>query len=90
MSEQPGATENTDKAQEAQAQRLRPVLESGVIKAFVAGIVVGNLNKGMMLGFLVGALGGVYVQQTMGAPDIAVNWRKLVEKWQTASRGGKS
>ena len=87
MSERPGSSGGE---QEARTQPLKPVLEPGVIKAFVAGIVVGNLNKGMLLGFMLGALGGVYVQQTMGAPDIAVSWRKLVEKWQSTSRGGKS
>ena len=65
---------------------LKPVLEPSVIKAFVAGIIVGSLNKNVLLGFLIGALGGVYVQQNvLGIPDVVDTWRKLVEKWKSTS-----
>ena len=67
--------------------QLRPMLEPGVIKAFVAGLIVGNLNKGMMLGFLIGALGGVYVQQNIaGVPNVTETWRNLVQRWKNTGK----
>lgn len=70
-----------------QDNQLKPMLEPGVIKAFVAGMVVGNLNKGMMMGFLVGALGGIYIQQNIaGVPNVTKTWRDLMERWK---RSGK-
>lgn len=68
-----------------QNNQLKPMLEPGVIKAFVAGLVVGNLNKRMMMGFLVGAIGGIYVQQNIaGVPDVARTVRDLMERWRRA------
>ena len=67
--------------------QLRPMLESGVIKAFVAGLVVGNLNKGMMMGFLIGALGGVYLQQNIaGVPNVTQTWRDLMQRWNNTGK----
>ena len=67
--------------------QLRPMLEPGVIKAFVAGLVVGNLNKGMMMGFLIGALGGVYLQQNVaGVPNVAQSWRELMQRWNNSGK----
>ena len=65
----------------------RPLLEPGVIKAFIAGLVVGNLNKGMMMGFLVGALGGVYLQQNIaGVPNVTQTWKDLMKKWKNTGK----
>ena len=62
---------------------LKPVLEPGVLKAFVAGLVVGNLNKGLVLGFLLGSLGGVYVQQNfLKIPDVRGTWQDLKARWK--------
>ena len=64
-------------------RELKPVLEPGVLKAFVAGLVVGNLNKGLVLGFMLGALGGVYVQQNFsGMPDVRRAWQDLKSRWR--------
>lgn len=66
----------------------KPILDTSVLKAFVAGIIAGNLNKGLVLGFAIGAVGGVYVQQNLsGVPDVRETWRRLVQRWKEA--GGK-
>jgi hypothetical protein len=76
-----GGTRNGGESQ------MRPMLEPGVIKAFVAGLVVGNLNKGMMMGFLIGALGGVYLQQNIaGVPNVTQSWRELMKKWNNTGK----
>ena len=76
-----GGTRNGGESQ------LRPMLEPGVIKAFVAGLVVGNLNKGIMMGFLIGALGGVYLQQNIaGVPSVTQTWRDLMQKWSNTGK----
>ena len=66
----------------------KPILDTSVLKAFVAGIIAGNLNKGLVLGFAIGAVGGVYVQQNLsGVPDVRETWRRLVQRWKES--GGK-
>ncbi len=75
---------------EQENRRLKPVLEPGVIKAFVAGILVGNVNKGVLLGFAIGALAGMYVQQNFpgDVPDIVQSWKDLRQRWTNSrSRG---
>ena len=73
-------------SQESQLQ-LRPMLDPGMIKAFVAGLVVGNLNKGMMMGFLVGALGGIYIQQNIaGVPNVMATWRDFMDRWKKTGK----
>ena len=64
-------------------RKLRPVLEPAVLKAFVAGLVVGNMNKGLVLGFLLGAVGGVYIQQNFTqVPDVRGAWLDLKSRWK--------
>lgn len=64
-------------------RKLRPVLEPGVLKAFVAGLVVGNLNKGLVLGFFLGVMGGVYIQQNFTrVPDVRGVWMDLKTRWK--------
>ena len=66
---------------------LRPVLEPGVLKAFVVGLVVGNLNKGLVLGFLLGAMGGVYAQQNFTqVPDVKSVWQDFKTRWRIGKR----
>ena len=66
----------------------KPILDASVFKAFVAGVVAGNLNKGLLLGFLIGAVGGTYIQQNFaGVPDVMDVWRDFVERWRKT--GGK-
>ena len=64
-------------------RKLRPVLGPAVLKAFVAGLVVGNMNKGLVLGFLLGAVGGVYIQQNFTqVPDVRGAWLDLMSRWK--------
>lgn len=64
-------------------RELRPVLEPGVLKAFVAGLVMGNLNKGLVLGFILGTMGGVYIQQNfVNIPDVRRAWMDLKNRWK--------
>ena len=39
----------------------KPILDTSVLKAFVAGVIAGNLNKGLVLGFALGA--AVYAEE---------------------------
>lgn len=72
-----------ERGQNSGERELRPVLEPGVLKAFVAGLVVGNLNKGLVLGFILGAMGGVYVQQNfVNIPDVRSTWLDLKNRWK--------
>jgi len=62
--------------------RLKPLLDPMVMKAFIAGIIVGNLNKGMMVGFIVGAVGGIFVQQNnKDTPNLSKLWSDIKDKW---------
>ena len=64
-------------------RELKPVLEAGVLKAFVAGLIVGNLNKGLILGFMLGTMGGVYIQQNFAQiPDVRTVWSDLKGRWK--------
>lgn len=64
-------------------RELRPVLEPGVLKAFVVGLVVGNLNKGLVLGFILGTMGGVYIQQNFtNIPNVRAAWLDLKSRWK--------
>ncbi len=70
---------------------LKPLFEPGVIKAFVAGVVLGNMNMGVLAGFTVGALVGTYIQQNFpgSVPDIGRVWEDVKRRWGS-SRGGKA
>ena len=70
---------------------LKPILEPIAIKAFVAGIIVGNLNKGLLLGFTVGALAGVFLQQNnRGIPDVYKALTNLYDRWNKSGAGSKT
>ena len=49
------------------------------IKGFVAGALIGNLNKKLLLGALVGGVAGAYYQQQFGAPNV----KEEFDKWKT-------
>lgn len=54
-----------------------------MLKAFVAGLVMGNLNKGLVLGFILGTMGGVYIQQNfVNIPDVRRAWVDLKNRWK--------
>ncbi len=62
--------------------RLKAVVAPATIKAFVAGLVIGNVNKGLLLGFGLGVLGGVLLQQnTAGLPDVTNTWKDIKRRW---------
>lgn len=83
MSSDEGSNDNIRRTQ----SELRPVLEPAVLKAFVVGLVVGNLNKGLVLGFLLGAVGGVYIQQNFTQiPDVKAAWQDLKSRWDSRRR----
>lgn len=66
-------------------ETLKPVLEPGVLKAFVAGLIVGSLNKQLLLGFFVGGLLGAYLQQNRyGVPNVKDTWKDIVQKWDSS------
>lgn len=71
---------------------LKPVLEPSVIKAFVAGIVIGNINKGLLLGFFLGSCGGVYIQQNFAhsIPNVSKSWKDLINRWNKTGGGSNS
>lgn len=68
-------------------ERLRTAVSPTTIKAFVAGLVLGNINKGLLLGLTLGVLGGVFVQQNIGVPNVAKTWNDFVKRWKNAGRG---
>ncbi len=43
--------------------QLKPLMEPIVVKAFIAGLVLGNLNKGLMLGLVLGTDGGIFISK---------------------------
>ncbi len=68
---------------------LRPMVNPRVIQAFVTGLVIGNLNKAMLLGFTIGALGGAFVQQNYpGVPDVVNTWKDVMRRWNKSSGRG--
>ena len=76
-----------DSAETGARELEKPALDLSIAKAFVAGVILANLGKGLLLGFLVGALGGSYVQQNVtGVPDIAKTWRELKRKWRDTGK----
>lgn len=68
---------------------LKPIISTGVIQGFVAGLVVGNLNKALLLGFAIGALGGAFVQQNfpVGIPNVVNTWKDFMRRWSKSSGG---
>ena len=72
-------------------KKMRPVIEPSAIKAFVAGVVVGNINKGLLLGLAIGTVSGIYVQQNYpGVPSVAGYWKILMDRWNKSGGGGSN
>ena len=70
-------------------RELKPMVSPRVVQAFVAGLIVGNLNKALLLGFTIGAVGGAFIQQNFpGVPDIVNTWKDLKKRWNRSNRGG--
>lgn len=65
----------------------KPELQTGVLKAFVAGVVLANLSKNLLLGFVIGGLAGAYLQQNFSRiPDLKTTWRDLKRRWEQSNR----
>lgn len=65
----------------------KPELQTGVVKAFVAGVVLANLSKNLLLGTIVGSLAGAYIQQNfVGLPDIKKTWKDFIRRWELSGR----
>lgn len=72
-------------------ERVRTVVAPATIKAFLAGLVLGNINKRLLLGFTLGVIGGVFVQQNFGGvPDVAITWKDLMKRWNKTGGGSNS
>ena len=69
-----------------------PLLQPAVVTAFIAGIVLANLNKNLLLGYLLGGLTGTYIQQTYPyhIPNVKDTWSDIKRKWsQTKEQRNK-
>lgn len=65
----------------------RPELQTGVLKAFVAGVVLANFSKHLLLGTIVGSFAGAYIQQNFGGiPDLKKTWRDFIRRWELSNR----
>lgn len=62
----------------------RPKLQTSLVGAFVAGVAVANFNKNLLLGFVIGALAGTYVEQTFPGqfPSVRQFWFDIKQKWK--------
>lgn len=78
--------------EESGGERLKTVVSPSTVKAFVAGLVLGNINKGLLLGLTVGVLGGVFVQQSFGrsVPNMANTWKDFMKRWKNTGGGSNS
>lgn len=77
----------SDSNRPTQYSEDKPELQTGVLKAFVAGVVLANLSKNLLLGFVIGGLGGAYLQQNFSKiPDLKATWRDLRRRWEQSRR----
>lgn len=77
--------------EEGKRRELKPVVNPRVIQAFVAGLIIGNLNKALLLGFTIGAIGGAFIQQNFpGVPDVVNTWKDLTKRWNGSNNRGSS
>ncbi len=62
----------------------RPILQTNVVGAFIAGVALANFNKNLLLGFVIGTLAGAYAQQTLPGqfPNVKEFWYDLKRKWK--------
>ena len=72
------------------AEELKPIIDTANIKAFIAGVVVGNISKGLTLGFAIGAVAGVLLQQNNSdIPDVKDIWTGLINRWKESDQDSK-
>ena len=66
-------------------RQLKSVLSPNVVTAFLAGLLMGNLNKNLVLGFLVGGIAATIFEQnrrTGNLPNVCDVWQNLRSKWR--------
>ena len=73
-------------------RELEPLLQPSVVTAFLSGVVVANFNKNLLLGFTVGGIVGVYLQQTFPSqfPNVTEYWEKIKKQWKGTSSSSSS
>ena len=61
---------------------LRPKLQTNVVSAFIAGVVLANFNKNLILGVVVDTLAGAYAEQTFPGyfPNMKQFWLDLKQQ----------
>jgi hypothetical protein len=64
-------------------RELQPILQPAVLGAFIAGLALANFNRNLLMGFIVGCLGGTYVEQNYPnqLPNVMEAWNNLKRKW---------
>lgn len=72
-------------------EKLKTVVAPATIKAFVAGLVIGNINKSLLLGFTLGVIGGVFVQQNYSGavPDVVNTCKDFIKRWGKTGGGSR-
>ena len=72
-------------------KELEPLLQPNVIAAFLSGVALANFNKNLLLGFTMGGIAGVYLQQTFPSqfPNVKEYWEKLKRQWKNTSSSNK-
>ena len=62
----------------------RPKLQANVLGAFVAGVVLANFNKNLVLGLVIGTLAGAYAEQSLPGqfPNVRQFWYDLKQRWK--------
>ena len=68
-------------------KELEPLLQPSVVAAFFSGVVLANFNKNLLLGFTMGGIAGVYLQQTFPSqfPNVKEYWEKLKKQWKNTT-----
>lgn len=72
------AKDNEQTADASQNSTNKKEISGSFIKGFASGVFLSHINKNLILGLLIGALAGCYVQQNYaGIPDVsktATDW----------------
>ena len=80
------ASSNTNSESEEGSSQIaeRPKLQTNVVTAFVAGVALANFNKNLLLGFVIGALAGVYAEQSLPGqfPSVIRLWSDFKRRWR--------